>query len=113
MELQGKVAIITGASREIGKAIAIGFAKEGANVAIAARTETESKELPETIYRTAEEIQVFGGRALPVKCDVTDEKSVNGMVQKTIAEFDRIDILVNSACGNGNTSSALGNSNKG
>ncbi len=96
-KLQSKVAIVTGASRGIGKAIAIGFAQEGVRVVVAARSEEERKELPGTIYKTAEEIQNMGGSALPIRCDVTDEASVNEMVQKTVAEFGRIDILVNNA----------------
>ena len=97
MKLKGKVAIVTGASRGIGKAIAIGFAKEGADVVVAARTELENEKLSGTIHKTVEEIKVFGRRALPIRCDVTDENSVNEMVKKTIAEFGRIDILVNNA----------------
>jgi citronellol/citronellal dehydrogenase len=97
MKLKGKVAIVTGASRGIGKAIAIGFAKEGADVVVAARTELESEKLSGTIYKTVEEIKVFGRRALPIRCDVTDESSVNEMVKKTVVEFGRIDILVNNA----------------
>jgi len=97
MKLKGKVAIVTGASRGIGKAIAIGFAKEGAEVVVAARTESENEKLPGTIYKTVEEIKVFGRRALPIRCDVTDESSVNEMVEKTTREFGRIDVLVNNA----------------
>jgi NAD(P)-dependent dehydrogenase (short-subunit alcohol dehydrogenase family) len=97
MKLRGKVAIVTGASRGIGRSIAIGFAQEGTNVIIAARSETEKKELPGTIYKTVEEIQTLGRRALPLKCNVTDETSVNEMVKKMIAEFGKIDILVNNA----------------
>jgi NAD(P)-dependent dehydrogenase (short-subunit alcohol dehydrogenase family) len=97
MKLKGKLAIVTGASRGIGKAIAIGFAKEGADVVIAARTELENEKFPGTIYKTVEEIKVLGGHALPIKCDVTDEISVNEMVRRTISEFGRIDILVNNA----------------
>lgn len=97
MKLRDKVAIVTGASRGIGKAIAIGFAKEGADVVVAARTELENEKLSGTIHKTVEEIKVFGRRALPIRCDVTDENSVNEMVKKTIAEFGRIDILVNNA----------------
>jgi citronellol/citronellal dehydrogenase len=98
MSLEGKVAIVTGASRGIGKAIALGLAIEGVHIVVAARSEVEKDErLPGTIYRTAENIQRLGHKALPIKCDVTDERSVDEMVQKTIAEFGRIDILVNNA----------------
>jgi NAD(P)-dependent dehydrogenase (short-subunit alcohol dehydrogenase family) len=98
MKLEGKVAIVTGASRGIGKAIALGYAREGATVVVAARTEVEKdKDLPGTISRTALEIEQLGGRALPVRCDVTDEGSVAAMVEKCLRSFDRIDILVNNA----------------
>lgn len=96
MKLQGKVAIITGASRGLGKAFAMDFAREGAHIVVAARTETEGK-LPGTIYETAEEIRKLGARALPLRCDVTREESINETVQKTLKEFGRIDILVNNA----------------
>jgi len=96
MKLSGKVAIVTGSSRGLGKAIAMGLAREGADVVIAARTETEGK-LPGTIYKTAEEIQALGYRAIPVKCDVTNEQSVSDMVHKALTEFGHIDILVNNA----------------
>ncbi len=97
MKLEGKVAIVTGSSRGLGKAIAIGFAREGAEVVVAARTEVENEKLPGTIHKTVEEIQKLGRRAVSVKCDVTDEQSVNGMVQKALSEFGRVDILVNNA----------------
>lgn len=98
MKLKGKVAIVTGASRGIGKAIAIGFAKEGASVVVAARTEAPKEGRPEgTIYDTVKEIESFGGIALPVKCDVTDEESVNKMVETAVSRFGGIDILVNNA----------------
>ena len=97
MKLRGKVAIVTGGSRGLGKSIGIGFAKEGANVIIAARTEAESQGLPGTIYQTAEEIKAFGMDALAIRCDVTDEQSVNHMVQATIEKFGRVDVLVNNA----------------
>lgn len=97
MKLKDKVAIITGSSRGIGKAIAIDFAKEGASVVIAARTETEQEKLPGTIYATADEIQALGGTALPVRCNVADEQSVDEMVNKTLDKFGKIDILVNNA----------------
>jgi NAD(P)-dependent dehydrogenase (short-subunit alcohol dehydrogenase family) len=97
MKLEGKVAIVTGGSRGIGKAIAIGFAAEGASVVVAARTAADSEKAPGTIYQTAEAIKAAGGTALPVQCDVTSEPSVNDMVQKTLDEFGRVDILVNNA----------------
>ncbi len=97
MKLRGKVAIVTGASRGLGRAIAIGFCREGANVVVAARTEIENRELPGTIYQTAEEIKALGQDVLPVKCDVTDEQSVNHMVQTTVEKFGHIDVLVNNA----------------
>ena len=96
MKLSNKVAIVTGSSRGLGKAIAIGFAGEGASVVIAARTEVEGP-MPGTIYKTAEEIEALGQRAIAVRCDVTSEESVNNMVQKALAQFGHIDILVNNA----------------
>jgi len=96
LKLSDKVAIVTGSSRGLGKAIAIGFAREGASVVIAARTGVEGP-IPGTIYKTAEEIKALGRRALPIKCDVTSEQSINDMVQKALAQFGRIDILVNNA----------------
>jgi citronellol/citronellal dehydrogenase len=96
--VQGKIAIVTGASRGIGKAIALGFAREGATVVVAARSETAPHErLPGTIYETAEQIEALGGRALAVRCDVTDEASVRAMVEAALAQFGRIDVLVNNA----------------
>ena len=97
MKLKDKVAIVTGSSRGIGKAIALGFAKEGAKVVIAARTEVENERMPGTIHKTAEMIRAMGGTALPVKCDLTIEQDIVDMVKKTLAEFGRIDILVNNA----------------
>jgi citronellol/citronellal dehydrogenase len=96
--VQGKIAIVTGASRGIGKAIALGYAREGATVVVAARSESApSERLPGSIHETAEQIQGLGGRALAIRCDVTDEASVNTMVQTTLAKFGRVDILVNNA----------------
>lgn len=97
MKLSAKLAIVTGASRGLGKAIAIGFAKEGADIVVAARTEMENKDLPGTIYQTSNEIKNLGREALAIKCNVTDEKSVNEMVEKTLAKFEHIDVLVNNA----------------
>ena len=96
--MRGKIAIVTGASRGIGKAIALGYAREGATVVVAARSETPPHErLPGTIYETVEQIQALGGRALAIRCDVTDEASVAAMVETTLGEFGRVDVLVNNA----------------
>ncbi len=81
----------------MGRAIALGFAKEGAHVVVAARTEVVSKQLPGTIHQTAEEIKALGLDALPVRCDVTDEQSVSQLIRATIEKFGRIDVLVNNA----------------
>jgi citronellol/citronellal dehydrogenase len=97
MKLSGKVAVVTGSSRGIGKAIALGFAAEDAGVVIAARTEIDNENYPGNIYKTANAIKAMGCRALPVKCEVTDEQSVNDMVRKTMEQFGQIDILVNNA----------------
>jgi len=96
MKLKGKVAIVTGGSRGLGRAIALGFAKEGAQVVVAARTEVEGKQ-PGTIYQTTKEIEALGLDALPVRCDVTDEQSVGQLIRATVEKFGRIDVLVNNA----------------
>jgi len=98
MKLDGKVAVVTGASRGIGKAMAIGLAREGARVVVAARSEyTKAGGIEGTILATAKAIEDLGGRALPVKCDVTDEASVTAMLETATAGFGRIDVLVNNA----------------
>jgi NAD(P)-dependent dehydrogenase (short-subunit alcohol dehydrogenase family) len=96
--VRDKIAIVTGASRGIGKAIALGYAREGASVVVAARSETAPNErLPGSIHETVDQIEALGGRALAVRCDVTDEASVNGMVEAALSQFGRVDILVNNA----------------
>lgn len=91
------MAIITGGSRGLGKAIAIGLSKEGAHVVIAARTERDNDKLSGTIYQTAEEIKDSGAEALALKCDVTDEESIYKMVHEALGHFGHIDVLVNNA----------------
>lgn len=98
MKLLNKVCVVTGASRGIGRAIALGFAREGADVVIAARTEVQKDErLPGTIHTTAEEVRALGRRALPVRVDVRKEEDVDRMVAMTLEEFGRLDVMVHNA----------------
>ncbi|MBS0491908.1 MULTISPECIES: NAD(P)-dependent oxidoreductase [unclassified Phenylobacterium] len=97
MSLNGKTLFITGASRGIGLAIALRAARDGANIAIAAKTAEPHKHLPGTIYTAAEEIEKAGGKALPLIVDVRDEASVYEAVEKTAAAFGGIDVCVNNA----------------
>jgi citronellol/citronellal dehydrogenase len=97
MRLKDKVAIVTGASRGIGKAIAIALAAEGARVVVAARTEQEGGRLPGTIYSTVDNIQARGGKALAIRTDIPREDDVMRMAETTLREFGVIDILVNNA----------------
>ncbi len=97
MSLANKVAIVTGASRGIGKAMALGLAMAGASVVAAARSESEQPHRPGTIYATAAEIEALGGRAVPIRCNVRDEQSILDMVTGTLNAFGRIDILINNA----------------
>ena len=96
--LAGKVAIITGASRGLGEYCAVGYAREGARVVIAARTETESDpRLPGTIYHTAKLVEEAGGEALPVVCNVADNDSVEAMVARVMDHWGQIDVVVTNA----------------
>jgi citronellol/citronellal dehydrogenase len=95
--LSGKTLFITGASRGIGLAIALRAARDGANIAVAAKTAEPHKHLPGTIYSAAEEIEAAGGKALPLVVDVRDEASVLEAVERTAAAFGGIDICVNNA----------------
>jgi citronellol/citronellal dehydrogenase len=96
-DLKGKTLFITGASRGIGKAIAMRAAKDGANIVIAAKTAKPHPKLPGTIYTAAEEIEAQGGQALPCVVDIRFEDQVEAAVAKTIDIFGSIDILVNNA----------------
>lgn len=95
--LEGRVAIITGASRGIGKALALRLAEEGADIVVAAKSERSRDKLPGTIYETADLVRERGRRALAVKVDVREETEIEAMVQQTVSEFGRIDILINNA----------------
>jgi citronellol/citronellal dehydrogenase len=97
MSLRNKTLFITGASRGIGLAIALRAARDGANVAIAAKTAEPNPKLPGTIYSAAEEIEKAGGHALPIVCDIRFEEQVQDAVDKTVARFGGIDICINNA----------------
>src|SRR3954464_10302569 len=97
MNLAGKTLFITGASRGIGLAIALRAARDGANVAVAAKTTDAHPKLPGTIHTAAREIEAAGGHALPCPVDVRDERQIEEAVRATIAAFGGIDILVNNA----------------
>ncbi|XP_036891614.1 hydroxysteroid dehydrogenase-like protein 2 [Sturnira hondurensis] len=96
-KLAGSTVFITGASRGIGKAIALKVAKDGANIVIAAKTSHAHPKLPGTIYTAAEEIEAAGGKVLPCIVDVRDEQQVSNAVEKAVEKFGGIDILVNNA----------------
>lgn len=96
-KLRGKVAIVTGASRGLGRDIAVGLAGYGVMVVAAARTETEKEGLQGTVHKTVEQVQAAGGKGLAVSTDVTSEESVSQLIEKTLDFFGRIDILVNNA----------------
>jgi citronellol/citronellal dehydrogenase len=98
LELEDKVAIVTGASRGIGKAIAVELARAGASVAVVARTvEQGQSRLPGTIHDTVREIQGLGRKAIAIRCDVTQEEDVAKLVEQINREFGPVDILVNNA----------------
>jgi citronellol/citronellal dehydrogenase len=97
MSLKGKILFITGASRGIGLAIALRAAKDRANIAIAAKTDTPNPKLKGTIHTAADEIEKAGGKALAIVCDVRDEESVKNALAQTAQRFGGIDIVVNNA----------------
>ena len=94
--LADRVAIVTGSSRGIGRAIALGFAKAGARVVVAGRT-SDPKAHPLSVEGTAKEIQDAGGEAISVLCDVTRQADTLNLVEQTLAAWGRVDILVNNA----------------
>lgn len=95
--LQGRVAIVTGASRGIGRALALGLARAGCHIVIAAKTTAPTEKLPGTIYTVAQEVEALGGQALPIQVDVRNEEQIEAMAARTLERFGRIDILVNNA----------------
>lgn len=95
--LSGKRIFITGGSRGIGLAIALRAARDGASVAIAAKTADPNPKLPGTIFTAAEEIRAAGGTALPIQCDIRDEEQIEAAIRQAAQEFGGIDILINNA----------------
>ena len=96
-DLSGKKIFITGGSRGIGLAIALRAARDGASIAIAAKTSEPNPKLPGTIHTAAEEIRAAGGTALAIQCDLRDENQIAAAIAQTAAEFGGIDILINNA----------------
>lgn len=97
MSFAQRTALITGATRGIGKAIALRLAKEGANIVIAAKSVEENAKLGGTIFTAAAEIEAAGGKALAVQCDIRFEDQVQNVVDKAVEKFGGIDILINNA----------------
>jgi citronellol/citronellal dehydrogenase len=97
MSLSGKRIFITGGSRGIGLSIALRAAADGASIAIAAKTAEENPKLPGTIFTAAKEIEVAGGKALPIQCDIRDEDAISAAVGKAAEQFGGLDILINNA----------------
>ena len=95
--LEGRVAIVTGASRGLGHAMSLALARAGADVVAAARTTEPGGLLPGTIGETARQVEALGRRALPVQCDVTKDDQVEAMVASALAELGRVDLLINNA----------------
>lgn len=95
--LKDKVIFITGASRGIGAAMALRFAKEGANIVIAAKTAEAHPTLPGTIHTVAEEVEEAGGKALPIALDVRNVGDIEKAIEKTISHFGQLDVLINNA----------------
>jgi citronellol/citronellal dehydrogenase len=96
-ELKDRVAIVTGASRGIGRAIALGLARAGCAVVVAAKSTESTEKLPGSIFTVAGEIEKLGTLALPVQIDVRDETQIDQMAARTLERFGRIDILINNA----------------
>jgi citronellol/citronellal dehydrogenase len=97
MSLAGKRIFVTGGSRGIGLAIALRAARDGASIAIAAKTADLNPKLPGTIFTAAEDIRAAGGVALPIQCDIRDENQIESAMRQAAQEFGGIDILINNA----------------
>jgi NAD(P)-dependent dehydrogenase (short-subunit alcohol dehydrogenase family) len=102
VDLTGKVAIVTGASRGVGRGIALGLGEAGATVYISGRTVEEGKaavDLPGTIHRTAEEVESLGGRGIAIRCDHRNDQEVKALFARVSSEHGRLDLLVNNVWG--------------
>ena len=97
MSFKNKTVFITGASRGIGKAIAMRLAKEGANIIVVAKSVEENPKLGGAIFTAAKEIEVAGGKALAVQCDIRFEDQIKNAVETAVKTFGGIDILINNA----------------
>jgi citronellol/citronellal dehydrogenase len=95
--IKDRVAIITGASRGIGRALALGLAKEGCHIVVAAKSVESTERLPGSIYSVAKEVESLGASALPIQVDVRDGDQIETMVAQAMERFGRIDILINNA----------------
>jgi citronellol/citronellal dehydrogenase len=97
MDFNNKTVLITGASRGIGKAIALKLASAGANIVIAAKSVKEDERLGGTIYSAAAEVEAAGGKALPLFCDIRDEQLIQEVLEKTVSAFGGLDMVINNA----------------
>jgi citronellol/citronellal dehydrogenase len=96
-ELAGRVAVITGASRGVGRALALGLARAGCAVVIAAKSTESTEKLPGSVFTVAQEVEALGGQALPVPTDVRDAEQIEALATRTKERFGRIDVLINNA----------------
>src|SRR5580658_3446663 len=95
--LAGKTLFITGGSRGIGLAIALRAARDGANIAIAAKTSEPNPRLPGTIHSAADEVRRTGGQALALQCDIRSEDQISAAVAQAVEAFGSIDVCINNA----------------
>src|SRR5438105_1984893 len=95
--LAGQVAIVTGSSRGIGRALALGLARHGCHIVVAAKSVEATEKLPGSIYTVADEVRQLGVEALPIQVDVRDAEQIEAMVAQAGERFGRIDILINNA----------------
>jgi citronellol/citronellal dehydrogenase len=96
-ELDGRVAVVTGSSRGIGRALVLALSAAGADVVVSGKSEVEDPRLPGTIHSVAAEVRAFGGQAIAVRTDVRAETDVEHLIHRTVDEFGRVDIVVSNA----------------